>query len=130
MIALLNPVNRARWGIKWGLAIHTAVMFTIVTISIGMGLNLQSMAYINDREFPGNEELPPGPTGYKMLIYAKAISLAPNITFYMNQWLADGLLVTCTLNSKVQTPLTWAISGSIVVTLFIPGATGSLASPH
>ena len=128
MIALLHPVNRARGGIKWGLAIHTALMFFIVTISTGLGLNLQSMAYIDGREFRGGGEFPPGPMGYKLLIYAKAISLVPNITFYMNQWLADGLLVSFMLNSKMSLTCRTTPS-STVVTLSIPGATGSLSSP-
>jgi hypothetical protein len=104
MIALLNPVNRARGGIKWGLVIHTVLMFCIVTIATGMGLNSQAVAYIDYREYPGNEELPPGippgPSGYKVFTFAKAISLVPNITFYVNQWLADGLLVSSMPDSQ------------------------------
>jgi hypothetical protein len=70
-------------------------MFSIVTISVGMGLNLTPTAYITNREFPGDNEFPPGPMGYKRLTYSTASSVASNNLFQANQWLADGLLVSC-----------------------------------
>ena len=83
-------------GFKWWLVIHVAAMFSIVTVTIGMGLNLTSTAYITSREFPGNGEPAPGPMGYKYLIYSTALSVIPNNLLQVNQWLADGLLVSCT----------------------------------
>ena len=70
-------------------------MFLLVTVSTGMGLNVQSISHIDNREFPGNDQFPPGPLGYKELIFTKATCLFPNlIGLQLNQWLADSLLVS------------------------------------
>lgn len=95
MVALFNPANRkGKRSIKWGLVVHTAAMFSIVTIFTGMVLNVLSISHIDNREFPGNDSFVPGPIGYKLLIYAKPIHLVPNLALQLNQWLADGLLVS------------------------------------
>lgn len=93
MGALLDPVNRNREGIRWGLVAYTATSFSLVTIFTAMNLDVQSISYIDNRDFPGNDALPPGPLGYQTLIYSKAISVVPNLMFLLNNWLADGLLV-------------------------------------
>jgi uncharacterized membrane protein YgcG len=93
MGALFNPTHRNGEGVRWGLVAYTAVMFSFVTIFTAMNLDIQSISYIDNREFPGNDELPPGPLGYETLIYSKAISVVPNLMFLMNNWLADGLLL-------------------------------------
>ena len=93
MSALLNPVNRARRDVKWLLAAHVVAMFSFVTIYTAMNLNLQSISYIDNREFRGGGMLAPGPLGYQFSIYSKAISVIPTITYLLNNWLADGLLV-------------------------------------
>jgi hypothetical protein len=92
MGALLNPAERAR-GIKWGLVCHTTLMFSFVTINVAMSLALQPISYVDYRSFPGYEGLPPGPFGYQLLVYSKAISFVPTLMFFLNNWLADGLLV-------------------------------------
>lgn len=93
MGALLNPVNRTR-GIKWALVAHTAAMFSFVTIYTAINLDIQSISYIDNREFPGVDSIPwPGPVGYQTLITSKAISVVPTIVFVLNTWLADGLLL-------------------------------------
>lgn len=95
MSALLNPVNSTRGGIKWPLVAYTVVMFSIVTLSNAIGLDIRSISYIDNREFPGVDgELPPGPVGYENLIIFEAISILPSITFFLNNWLADGFLVS------------------------------------
>lgn len=121
MAALFDPVNRTgKRGVKLGLAFHAATMFTILTISIGMGLNLQSISHIDNREFPGNDQLPSGPLGYKLLIYSKAISVIPNFAFLLNQWLADGLLVSSVLISVDRVSNMNHYPSSIVATLSTP----------
>jgi hypothetical protein len=103
MGALLNPVNRTKGGIKWALVVHTVLMFSLFTIDVGTSLDVQSISYIEKREFPGvRGEVPPGPFGYQEVIYSKAISTVPNIVFQLNQWLADGFLVR-----SVSTSATW-----------------------
>ena len=120
MEALLNPPDRENRGMKWGLVAHTTAMFSFVTIYTAMTLNIQSISYIDNREFPGvGEVLPPGPLGYQFSIYSKAISIVPNVSFLLNNWLADGLLVSFASMSTAQASDV-VIHSSIVATLFIP----------
>jgi hypothetical protein len=103
MRALFNPINRTTGRAKWGLVVHTALMFSIVTVATSVGLQLQSISFIDNRKFPGNgSELPPGPVGYKYIVGSEAVYLVPNIMFQVNQWLADGLLVSSASNSIAQ----------------------------
>ena len=100
MGALLNPVHRRRQGIKWGLVAYTTVMFAFVTVFTAMNDNVQSDSYIDNREFPGVDGvLPPGPLGYQALIYSKALTVIPNLMFLLNNWMADGLLVSTLLDA-------------------------------
>lgn len=98
MGALLNPIDRTR-GIKWGLVAHTSLMFSFVTINTAMSLDIQSVSYIDKRKFPSEEGLPPGPFGYQLFLYSKAISFVTTLMFFLNNWLADGLLVRFGSNS-------------------------------
>ena len=92
LTALFNPVNRKREGIKWGLVSYTAVMFILVTMFTAMYLNILSISYIDNREFPGIEGVtPPGPYGYQPSL---AVNITPDFMFLLNNWLADGLLVS------------------------------------
>lgn len=88
MGTLLDPTNRTRGGIKWGLVVHTVAMFSFLTIYTGMNLDLQSISYVDNREFPD------APLLYQFNISTTAISVVPNVMFPLNQWLADGLLVS------------------------------------
>ena len=93
---LLNPVDRTR-GINWGLVAHTTAMFSLVTISTvitGVPSN-----YIKNRAYPGDDEYPPGPIGYGLSHSLAPLGLFIGRTFYLNQWLADGLLKSSTPNS-------------------------------
>lgn len=112
MSALLDPSNRTRGGTKWGLVAHTAAMFSFVTIYTAMSLDLQSISYIDNREFPA------GPLVYQLSISTQAISIVPNVMFPLNQWLADGLLVSSALNSVAQVSEVDYSSSCIVATLF------------
>jgi len=93
MGVLLSSSYRTRGGVRWGLVVYTTVTFSFVTIFTALNLDIQSISYIDDREFPGNDALPPGPLGYQYLIYSKPISIAANLMFLLNNWLADGLLL-------------------------------------
>ena len=94
MDTLFNPVNPRREGIRWGLVSYTVAMFTFVTVLAGMALHIESISYIDNREFPGLEGvLPPGPLGYVNSIRQTALSIIPNLMFFLNNWLADSLLV-------------------------------------
>lgn len=93
MCALLDPGDRTRRGMKWALVAHTVAMFLLLTIPVVIGLNNFPTCYINYREFPGIDGIPPGPFGYGYIVGSNAISLVQVSMFSLNQWLADGLLV-------------------------------------
>ena len=77
-------------------------MFSFVTIYTAVNLHIQSISYIDNRNFPGDgPDLPPGPFGYQFYIYSKAISVLPSVMFTLNNWLADGLLVSSAPNPVI-----------------------------
>ena len=91
-------LNRTRRDIKWGLVVHTVSMFLCVTINITGNLYVQSTTYPDPLKFPGIIPIPPAP-----------IEVAANLfhppyyaMFYLNQWLADSLLVSPVLKSAFQ----------------------------
>ena len=94
-----------------------------------MNLNIQSISYIDNREFPGNDALPPGPLGYQYLIYSKAITIVPNLMFLLNNWLADGLLVSSVPNSIFHAPHVSYLCSSIAATFFMARISGLLPFP-
>ena len=95
MAALFNPVHRRGEPIRWGLVSYAMIMFSAVTVGTTMQACVQSISSIDNREFPGvGGVLPPGPIGYQWIIKPMAISFVQNITFTLNNWLADGFLVS------------------------------------
>jgi hypothetical protein len=94
MVALFNPYNHTRTGIRWGLVTHTVAMFLSVTIHTAVTLDLQFISCTSQQEFPGDGAFP----GYNPIVH----SVIPNVTFQLNQWLVDGLLVSSVLNSIVR----------------------------
>jgi len=104
MIALLSPVYRRGGGIKWGLVCYTAVMFSLATTHTAMNLHLQSISYIDNREFPAPDGSNPGPVGYFESLYSDAINVIPNVAFSLSNWLADGLLVSPLFNATFSCP--------------------------
>ena len=95
MTALFDPDNRRGDRVKWWLVSYTAIMFSAVTVQTGMNLDILSISYIDDREFPGiNGVLPPGPWGYQVVISPTALSVIPSAMLTLCNWLADGLLVS------------------------------------
>jgi hypothetical protein len=117
--ALLNPVNRAKGGIKWPLVAHAVAMFSFVTIYTATTLDLQSTSYIDNREFPGANGISAGPLGYQRLIHNSPISVVPIAMFLLNGWLADGLLVSFVLSSVAQVSDVGCSSSFTVALLFI-----------
>ena len=94
MIALLDPVGRMGKDIKWGSVAHTVAMFLVLTTSTVLGLEMKSVAYVDNRDFHGGDEALLGPLGYyDRILSFRAISAAFSIALPLNQWLADGLLV-------------------------------------
>lgn len=95
MAALFNPAHRRGRRIKWGLASYTVVMFSFVTIQTAMNFDIDSIRYIDNREFPGvKDTMPPGPEGYLDFIYSTPLNVIPNAMVNLNIGLADGLSVS------------------------------------
>ena len=95
MTALLSPVYRRGDRIKWGLVSYIVIMFSLATVLTGMDLNVQSISHIDNRDYPGVDGLIwPGPYGYYTIIYFKPINFIPTVAFVLNNWLADGFLVS------------------------------------
>ena len=100
MVALSNPVHRKGERIKWGLISYTVVMFSITTIQTAVNLHVLSISYIDNRDFPGTKDvLSPGPYGYRLSIAPEALFVMPIVLFFLNNWLADGLLVSSLLDA-------------------------------
>ena len=93
MSALLNPTNRTG-SIKWGLVVHTAAMFLVLTLDALMSIAIYPISYVDNRGFPGNSMFPPGPSAYQWFTYSEAISVIPSAMFFLNTCLADGFLVS------------------------------------
>ena len=117
---LLSPINPLRKGIKWALVAHTIALFLFLTIPVGIELNNLFIDYINNREFPGNDEFPPGPIGYDDLLNTKATTIVFTAMFPLNQWLADGLLVSPISNSVASVYNVGRSSSYIAAISFIP----------
>ena len=89
--ALLNPVNRMSKRARFGLAIHTTVIISLATVGFVAECNRESVSFIDNREFSGEDGSSPGPMG----ITDNATIIAPLVVaFPLRQWLADGLLVS------------------------------------
>ena len=87
MAALLNPIHRRGEGIKWWLVSHTVAMFLFATVYTALNLHIQSISFI---DHGGGL----GPLHYQYDIRETTLTLIPNIMFNLNNWLADGLLVS------------------------------------
>ena len=114
--ALFAPAGR---GIKWILVAHTTAMFSFVTIYTATNLNIQSAAYIDNRQVPGA-----GPTGYQRLVYTDTVDVVSIVMFVLNAWLADGLLVSSPSNPFAYVSDVGRQSSFIVATLSIPPTAG------
>jgi hypothetical protein len=120
MGALLNPVNRARGGIKWGLVAHTAAMFSFVTIYTAMTLDIQSISYIDNRDFPGDGEVPSRTSWIPVPHLLEGDQYRSQRYVPLEQLAADGLLVSSVSNPVAQVSNVGRHSSSIVATLSMP----------
>ena len=57
MTSLFNPVYRRGERVKWGLISYTVAMFSSLTIHNAAVFNMESMCYIDNRNFPGVENV-------------------------------------------------------------------------
>jgi len=105
MAALFDPANRRMGGIKRGPISYTVATFSFATVLTAVGLHIESISIIDNREFPGIKGvLPPGPLGYQLFIRPTALTIILNLMFFFNNWLADGLLVGSSLHFISTSP--------------------------
>ena len=128
MSLLLSSTYRARRGVRWGLLAYTVASFSIVTIYTAVNLDLQTISFVDNREFPGTDQFPPGPLGYQYFIYSAPLAIVGNLMFLLNNWLADGLLVSSVPGPILRAPHRSYSCSSIVATLFSTRGPGSLPS--
>ena len=97
MSALLYPVHPTTKGTRWGLVAHAVAMFSFLTIACAINRDHLSISYIDGREFAGVEGFLTGPIGYIALLLRdqQALDYVSYSVFPLNQWLADGFLVSC-----------------------------------
>ena len=119
MGVLFRPANSMKKVIKWLLVVHTVAMFSFLTILLGITLNWVSLEYINNREFPNNDDYSPGPLGSSNIIDNGALPDIRIVMFPLNQWLADGLLVGLISNSVAWVFIRDRSSSCIVAMSFI-----------
>ena len=86
MTALFNPVYRKEQPIKpWWLVCYTVVMFSLASVLMGVNIDLLSIAYIDNREFPGFDgNLPPGPYGYQLFTTLGVLNVTTNVMFVLS----------------------------------------------
>ena len=120
MATLLNPAHPIRKGIRWALVAHTVALFSFLTIPFGIAFDNLPIEYINNREFPGGDGVPPGPIGSLSLLAPGATNTVFGAMFPLNQWLADGLLVSPILNLVALVYNVGRSSSYIGVISFIP----------
>ena len=100
MAALFDPVHRRGEPVKWGLVSYVVVMFSLATVQTAINLHILSMSYIDDRKFPGFEgSMLPGPLAYQLLRFSLPLGLTPSVMYHLSNWLADGLLVSFSLDA-------------------------------
>ena len=97
MSAIFNPVYRTKKAVKWGLATHIFVMFSVSTVAIAITRRTFSLAYIDNREVPVAGLYPSGPLEYMQSTNFSlgVMQIIATLSFPINQWLVDGLLVSC-----------------------------------
>jgi hypothetical protein len=121
LLGSANPIGRAT---KWALVVHTAAMFLFLTTTFGVDICYEFICYINNREFPGSDEYPPGPIGYDYTLDAKVATTVLYVMFPLNQWLADGLLVGPISNPAARVFNVGYSPSCIVAMAFISGTIG------
>ena len=99
MTALFNPVNRRDEGIKWGFVSYTVIMFSLATVYTATKDHILSICYIDNRNFPDG-----GPWGYHESMSYSAIFVISRAAFNLNNWSADGLLVSFLFDVVVIRP--------------------------
>jgi len=68
-----------------------------------MNLHIQFNSFIDNRRDPP-KDLVSGPLYYQSRISQTALGVIPNVMFNLNNWLADGLLVSSLFDAALTRP--------------------------
>jgi len=125
-MALLNPAHRREEGIKWWPVSYTMAMFSFVTVYTAMYLHNLSMSFIDNRQDLHTPFVTfSGPLNYQSKIPHMPLGLLRNVMFNLNNWLADGLLVSSLMPRSLSlVPNVFSAPRSTVATLSTPQTSG------
>ena len=105
MAALFNPIYLRGERVKWGLISYTVAIFSSLTVHNAAVFKIESICFIDNRNFPGGDDgIPPGPLGYQLSTASGALNLIAYITFFFSGSLADGLLVSSLSDDAFTSP--------------------------
>ena len=99
MALLFTPVHRRGERIRWGLVSYTVAVFSVVTVFTTVNLYIQFSSFLDYRGFAEG-----GPLGYQVFIGPAALRITPSLTFLLNGWLANGLLVSSSFDAASTYP--------------------------
>ena len=109
--ALIGSGNDTRRSVKLGLVAYTAALFSFSTISLVVGRDEVSVGFVDTRNFPGTEAVPPGPIGGTDIFRLSSVcETLIGFPTFVNQWLSDGLLVSFISNSAICARYTYSSS--------------------
>ena len=103
MTALLNSAHRREEGIKWWLILYTVAMFLFATVYTAINFHIESISFIDHRQGIPDEYMS-GPLLWQFTIRDTPLGLIPNVMFSLNNWLADGLLVSSLSDGTLTLP--------------------------
>ena len=88
-------------NIKWGLVALTTSMFSCSTVAVVLNINALSSSCIG----PVDQAyfILPGPLGTKVWSTQNGVAIAFTVMFVLNQWQADGLLVSSVSKQAIST---------------------------
>ena len=98
MAGLFDPVHRRGERVKWGIVSYTAVMFFLTTVLIAVNFDINSVSFIDNRQFPG------GPGEYLETVLPMSLNPVADTMAIFNSWLADGLLVSSLFGYALARP--------------------------
>ena len=105
MAALFNPIYRRGERVKWGLISYTVAIFSSLTAHNVAVFKIESICFIDNRNFPGGDDgIPLGPLGYQLSTASGALNLIAYITFFFSGSLANGLLVSSLSDDAFTSP--------------------------
>ena len=84
---------------------YTSANFLLVTVYTAMSFNIQSVSYVDNREFFGDDSATSlEPLGHQSSAYFKVDNIARTVAYVLSHWLNNGLLVSPVSILSAQMP--------------------------